>query len=92
MTEREPDHHWMEVIVHPPFAIILENRGSGKLALGRWLPELFRYKLTPYVVGVPAKARRLLSDWIGIAPTLEDLSEGSIALMDEAHLHHHARP
>jgi len=43
------------------------------------------------VVGVPATARKLLPDWIAIAATLEDLPSRSIALVDEAYLHYHAR-
>ncbi len=53
--------------------------------------ELFRFRLTPYVVGVTASARRLLPDRIGIAPTLDELPNPCIALVDEAYLHYHSR-
>ena len=65
-----PDARWRQVIVHPSVVLILGKRGSGKSALAYRLLELHRYKLIPYVVGVPAGARRLLPDWIGIAPSL----------------------
>ena len=77
---------WREVIVPPSEVLILGKRGSGKSALGYRLLELFRYQLTPYVVGVPGSARNLLPDWIGIAPTLEELPPKTIALVDEAYL------
>ena len=87
----DPDARWREVIVHPAVVLILGKRGSGKSALAYRLLELFRYHLAPYVVGVPKTARRLLPEWIGIAPTLEDLPPKSIALVDEAYLSYHAR-
>ena len=85
------DARWQEVIIHPAIVLILGKRGSGKSALGYRLLELFRYQLTPYVVGVPKEARRLLPDWIGIVPSIEDLPHKCIALVDEAYLHYHAR-
>ena len=82
---------WRQVILHPAVVLILGKRGSGKSALAYSLLELFRYQLKPYVVGVPAEAKRFLPDWISIAPTLEDVPPGSIVLIDEAYLHYHAR-
>ena len=66
------------------------KKNSGKSALAYRLLELFRYRLAPYVVGAPAQARHLLPDWIGIAPTLDDLPFDSIAMIDEAYLAYHA--
>ena len=79
------------MIVPPSEVLILGKRGSGKSALGYRLLELFRYQLTPYVVGVPTEARRLLPEWIGIVPSIEDLPHKCVALVDEAYLHYHAR-
>ena len=79
------------MIVHPAVVLILGKRGSGKSALAYRVLESFRYALSPYVVGVPAQARELLPDWIGVAPTLENLPAKSIALVDEAYLSYHAR-
>ena len=87
----DADARWREVIVPPSEVLILGKRGSGKSALGYRLLELFRYQLTPYVVGVPAEARRLLPEWIGIVPSIEDLPHKCIALVDEAYLRYHAR-
>ena len=87
----EPDARWRDVIVPPAVILILGKRGSGKSALAYRLLELFRHRLVPYVVGAPPQARKLLPDWIGIAPTLEDLPFNSIALIDEAYLAFHAR-
>ena len=87
----ELDAGWRRVITHPAVILILGKRGSGKSALGYRLLELFRYGPRPYVVGVPNSARRQLPDWIGIVATLDDVPPKSIALVDEAYLHYHAR-
>ena len=87
----DPDARWREVIVPPATVLIVGKRGSGKSALAYRLLELFRYALTPYVVGVPSQARKLLPEWIGIVPKLEDLPHNSIALVDEAYMLYHSR-
>lgn len=87
----EPDAKWRDIISPPASVLILGKRGSGKSALAYRLLELFRYRLTPYVVGVTSQARRFLPDWIGIVPDLESLPFDSIALVDEAYLPYHAR-
>jgi len=87
----EPDARWRDVIVPPSVVLILGKRGSGKSALAYRLLELFRYRLTPFVVGAPPQAAKLLPDWIGIVPTIEDLPPDSIAVVDEAYIHFHAR-
>ncbi|MEE9249126.1 MAG: hypothetical protein V3U79_10610 [Dehalococcoidia bacterium] len=85
------DARWREVIIPAAVVLILGKRGSGKSALAYRLLELFRYQLTPYVVGVPTEARRLLPEWIGIVPSIEELPHKCIVLVDEAYLHYHAR-
>ena len=87
----EPDARWREVVVPPAVILMLGKRDSGKSALAYRQLELFRYRLSPYVVGAPAQAGKLLPEWIGTVPTLEDLPPDSIALVDEAYLHYHAR-
>jgi hypothetical protein len=67
------------------------KRGSGKSALGYRILELFRYKATPYVLGMPAQSQSLLPDWIGVAESLDDIPPNSIAVIDEAYLHYHSR-
>ena len=67
----------------PAVILILGKRGSGKSALAYRLLELYRMQLSPYVIGVPAQARKLLPDWIGIASSLEDLPPKSVALIDD---------
>ena len=89
--QEEPDARWLSVILPPAVVLIVGKRGSGKSALAYRLLELLRFKLTPYVVGVPAQARRILPHWIGIAPTLEELPARSIALLDEAYMMYHSR-
>ena len=91
VSPTEPDTRWREVLAHPAVVLILGKRGSGKSALAYRLLELFRYRLTPYVVGVPEQARRLLPDWIGMAPSLDAVPPKSIVLVDEAYLRYHAR-
>jgi hypothetical protein len=87
----EPDSAWRNKLVHPSILLILGKRGSGKSALAYRLLELFRYGPKPYVVGVPASARSLLPDWVGMVSSLEDLPNKAIAIIDEAYLHYHAR-
>jgi len=91
VSPTEPDAPWREALVHPAVVLILGKRGSGKSALAYRLLELFRYRLTPYVVGAPDPARRLLPDWIGMAPSLDAVPAKSIVLVDEAYLRYHAR-
>ncbi len=87
----EPDIDWLDLIVPPSIVLLLGGRGSGKTALGFRLLELFRYKLMPYVIGLPSQCAHLLPDWIGIKESLEDVPSGSISLVDEASLSNHAR-
>jgi len=82
---------WMRVIRPPSVVLIVGKRGSGKSALAYWLMEQFKYSRAPYIVGAPSEARKLLPDWIGLVPSLEDLPTQSIAVMDEAYLYYHAR-
>jgi hypothetical protein len=87
----DKDSKWLRVIVHPSVVIVVGKRGSGKSALGYRLLELFRYIATPYVLGIPARAQRLLPEWVGIAQDLDDIPPGSIVLIDEAYLTYHSR-
>jgi len=87
----EPDAKLRDVIFPPAVVLVLGKRGSGKSALAYRILELFRYRLIPYVVGAPEKAGKLLPDWIGTVPSLEDLPPECIALVDEAYLHYHSR-
>ena len=56
----ELDARWREVVVPTAVTLMLGKRGSGKSALAYWLLELFRYRLSPYVVSAPAQAGKLL--------------------------------
>ncbi len=87
----ERDAAWLMKIVHPSVVLILGKRGSGKSALGYRLLELLRYVADIYVIGVPEQARSLLPEWIGIIPSLEDLPNKCIALVDEAYLTYNSR-
>ena len=66
-TPVEPDARWREVIVPPAVIRVLGKRGSGKSALAYRMLELFRNRLTPYLVGAPAQAGKLLPEWVGTA-------------------------
>lgn len=87
----DTDDRWLKIIVHPSIVLVLGKRGSGKSGLGYILLELFRYRLTPYVLGIPAKAQKLLPDWIGVAQNLDEIPQNSIVLIDEAYLSYHSR-
>ena len=87
----EPDARWREVILPPSVVLVVGKRGSGKSALAYRLLELFRYRLTPHVVGSPSQARRLLPEWIGIVPDLDDLPHDGIAVVHEAYMSFHSR-
>jgi len=90
-AEIERDNQWRKVIVHPAVVLVLGKRGSGKSVLGYRLLELFRYGLTPYVLGLPKQAHGLLPEWIGNVANLEDIPGKSIVLIDEAYLRYHSR-
>jgi hypothetical protein len=87
----EPDIRWLDLIIPPSIVLLLGGRGTGKTALGFRLLEIFRYKLMPYVIGLPSQCVHLLPDWIGINERLEDVPSGSISLVDEAYISNHAR-
>lgn len=87
----EADIKWLDIIIPPSIVLLLGGRGSGKTALGFRLLELFRHKLTPYVVGLPPQCSQLLPDWVGIKESLKDIPPGSISLVDEAHISNHSR-
>ena len=94
VTQRDvilsPHSIWLKRIIHPSVILILGKRGSGKSALAYYLLELFRYGTKPYVVGVLESKRHLLPEWVGIAPTLEEVPSGAIVIVDEAYLFYHA--
>ena len=83
--------NWLKLIHHPSVIIILGGRGKGKSALGYRLLEYLRWTASPYVVGLPANARKQLPDWIGMAASLEDVPPKAIILVDEAYMPYHAR-
>ncbi len=87
----DPYSRWREAILSPGIVLSMGKRDSGKSVTNYWLLELFRYHLAPYVVGAPSKARKLLPDYIGTVPTIEDLPCDSIGLIDEAYLFYHSR-
>jgi hypothetical protein len=90
-TLYQPDSRWLDLVIPPSIVLILGGRGSGKTALGFRFLELFRYRLSPYVIGLPSQCAHLLPDWIGIKERLEGVPSNSISLFDEAYLSNHAR-
>lgn len=82
---------WLNIIKHPSVILIVGRRDSGKSALGYKLLEYLRWKGQTYVVGLPQKARKLLPEWIGVIPSLEDIPPKSIVLIDESYNLFHSR-
>ena len=82
---------WLRLIHPPSIIVILGGRGKGKSALGYRLLEYLRWTASPYVIGLPKEARKLLPDWIGMATNLEDVPPKAVALVDEAYMPYHAR-
>lgn len=91
VLEGEEERKWRKVIIHPSVVLILGKRGSGKSALGYYLLMLLHTAYPTYLVGVSETAQHLLPDWIGIVSDLQMLPPKSVALVDEAYLHYHAR-
>ena len=87
----DPYARWREVITPPAISLTVGKRDAGESSLNYMLLEAFRYQPTPFLVGAPAKAEKLLPPWIGIVPSIEDLPHYSIALIDEAYLFYHSR-
>lgn len=85
------DARWLTLAPHPSVILILGKRAGGTSALGYRLLELFRARATPYVVGMPQEARKLLPDWVGYADRLDDVPAKVVALLDEAYMRYHAR-
>jgi hypothetical protein len=83
--------NWIRLIPHPSIVLILGKRGGGKSALGYRLLENLRWTASPYVVGLPENARKLLPDVLGMVASLEDVPLKAIVLVDEAYLPYHAR-
>lgn len=79
---------WCETIKHPSVVLIIGCRGSGKTGLAFYLLELFHCVLPAYVVGFPCGIERAFPKWMGTVSDIEELPEGCIALVDEAHLFH----
>ena len=96
-TSKKPDIdfleriNWLNIIRHPSTILILGARGSGKSALGYKIPEYLRYTADPYVVALPQKAGRLFPEWIGSVPSIEDIPQNSVGLIDESYTLFHAR-
>lgn len=82
---------WLNIIKHPCVIIVIGSRGSGKSAMGYKILEYLKWTARPYVVGIPQKAQKLLPDWIGSVPSLEDAPPDSVSLMDEAYMALHSR-
>lgn len=86
-----PDTIWLSLAPFPSIILVIGERGSGKTGLGYRIVELNRHRATPYVVGLPPNAQKLLPDWMGMADALEDVPRGAIVLLDEAYTRYHAR-
>ena len=82
---------WLAIIRHPQVVVVLGKKGSGKSGLGYRLCEHLRWIAPIYAVGIPSNALKYLQDWISVVPSIEDLPNGCIALVDESSIPFHAR-
>ncbi len=82
---------WLNIIRHPSIILILGARGSGKSVSGYKILEYLRPIADVYVVALPRKARRLLPEWIGSVPRIEDVPPNSVVLIDESYTQFHSR-
>ena len=85
------DSKWLDLVPHPSVVLIIGKRGGGKSALGYRILELVRNHGEPYVVGLPAKAHKLLPDWVGTMDRLDDVPPKAVVLVDESYLQYHSR-
>jgi hypothetical protein len=96
-SSKQPDANlletsrWLKIIKHPTIILILGARGSGKSVSGYKIAEYLRPIADIYVVALPRKARRLLPEWIGSVPRIEDAPPSSIVLIDESYTQFHSR-
>ncbi len=82
---------WLRILRHPSIFLILGGRGWGKSALGYKIAEYLKGKADVFVVGLPRRARKLLTSWIGSVPSIEDLPPNSIGIIDESYNLFHSR-
>ena len=82
---------WLAIIRHPLVVVVLGKKGFGKSCLGYRLCEHLRWTAPIYAVGIPSNALKYLQDWINVVPSIEDLPNGCIALVDESYILFHAR-
>jgi hypothetical protein len=80
-----------KLLGHPCIVLILGHRGSGKTALAARLQELLRDIASPYAVGLPAKASRLLPDWYGLADDTSTIPSNALIYIPESYRMYHAR-
>jgi hypothetical protein len=82
---------WLNIIKHPSVVLVVGRRGSGKSALGYKILEYLRWNGQIYIVGLPQKAKKLLPEWVGVIPSLEDIPPKAIVLIDESYNLFHSR-
>lgn len=82
---------WLPLIQHPCVVVILGKKGSGKTALVYRLLELMQWIAPVFVVGLPANVHKYLPDWIEVQPSLDDVPQNSIVMVDESSLQYHSR-
>jgi hypothetical protein len=82
---------WLAIMRHPLIAVVLGKKGSGKSGLSYRLCEHLRWTAPVYVVGLPSDALKYLPDWISVVPSIEELPNDCVALIDESYILFHAR-
>ena len=83
--------YWLPILKHPSIIVILGGRGRGKSALGYKIAEYLNRRADIFIVGLPRRARKLLPDWIGSVPSIEDIPLNAVAIIDESHNFFHSR-
>ena len=79
------DQELADLISHPSVVLITGHRDSGKTALAIRLLELLQAQAAPWIVGLPAKAARLLPEGFGLTDDPWEVPNNAVLYVPEAY-------